>query len=73
MRSPVDVELLDVAGNLGVNVDFLEGLKLRGDLESVGEVAPRDLDHGNARSIGRIVRVGFCRSSRSQRETLPER
>jgi len=39
--------ILNVAGNLGHHVDFLEGLEFRGEDQGVGEIARDGLGDGN--------------------------
>src|ERR1700732_4772340 len=63
VRTPIHVQLLDVAGHLGVNINLLEGLKLGGNFECAGKIVPRHSDYGDARSIRRIVGAGLVRLS----------
>ena len=56
VRSPIDVELLNVAGDFGVHVDFLKGKELRGDFEIVRKILACDLDDGDG---GRVSVIGF--------------
>ena len=56
VSSPIDVELLDVAGDFGVDVDFLVGEEFRRDFEFVRKIVTRDLDD---RDGGRVCVVGF--------------
>ena len=62
VRSPIDVELLDVAGDFRVDVDFLEGEKFGSDFEFVGKVLAGNFDHGN---VGGVGSVGFCLAGRA--------
>ncbi len=62
VRAPIHIELLDVAGHLGVNVDFLKGLEFRGDLEGAGNILADGFDYGDARGVRWIV----CANLRSR-------
>ncbi len=56
----VDVNRLDVAGDLGVNVDLLERSELRRQRERLGQIAAHDPGHGDDNRVrcgGRRRRV----------------
>src|SRR4029077_10389358 len=53
--SIVDIEFLDVAGNLCVDVHFLKGLEFGSDLQVIRNVSSRHLHDGGGGSVRRIV------------------
>src|ERR1700734_2587733 len=60
MGSIINIEFLDVAGNLGVHIDFLEGLELRGNLQIVRDVAASDFHDGGRWSVCPVIRGGLA-------------
>ena len=60
VRAPIHVQLLDVAGNFRVHVDFLVGQKFRGDFQRAGKAFALHFHHGCLPHIGGIGLVRFA-------------
>ena len=63
VRSPIYVELLDVAGHLRVHIDFLVRLELGGNLEIAGRWPSLPPDDGDVRSVRGILGAHLARRS----------
>ena len=68
MSSPVHIELLDVTGNLGVHVDFLERKKFRRNLKGAGKTLALNFHYRDPGKVSRISRVGHVVVAATSRE-----
>jgi len=55
VRAPIDVEFLDVAGDFGVDGDFLVRLEFGGDLERARNRFSADRDDGGTGGVRGII------------------
>jgi hypothetical protein len=54
----IDIDLLDIAGNLGVNLDFLKGEELSRHFKPIRKRRARYVYHGRSGQGGRDRRLG---------------